>query len=110
MHNIIKDLNWRYATKKFDSSKRGASAFPVLIFELGIFGVLLFFMDILYLFYIVKKKDSYLRVVLVVFLLSVFLYPIFKLLMYICYYFMARSLIIKNVNCQNIKRINEYEE
>jgi len=82
-------------TKKPDSTKRGASEFPVLFFELGFFGILLFLLDIIYLFRISKSKDSYLRAALVLFLLSLFLYPIFKFSMYMVYYFLVRALIIK---------------
>ena len=88
-----------------DSQKRGASEFPVLLFELGFFGLLFFLLDIIYLFWISKKKDAYLRTALVLFLFSLFLYPIFKFLMYMVYYFLVRALIIKG----NKKLINHAE-
>lgn len=85
-------------TKEVDFMKRGASEVPVLIFELGIFGVLLFVIDIIYLFCISKKEDAYLRAALVLFLFSLFLYPIFKFFMYMVYYFLVRVLIIRGHN------------
>ena len=85
-------------TKETDSQKRGASEFPVLLFELGFLGVLFFLSDIIYLFWISKKKDAYLRTALVLLLLSLFFYPIFKFTMYMVYYFLVRALIIKGNN------------
>jgi len=77
-------------------SARDSSELHVFLFELGIIGTLIFFLDILVLFRKNQKENFYLRGALLLFVVSFLLYPIFKFLMYMIYYFVVRAIIKQN--------------
>lgn len=76
-------------------SSRDGSELPVFIFELGYIGLIIFLFDWLTLFVKNHKKDYFIYGALLLFLVCFFLYPIFKFLMYMAYYFMIRVMIKK---------------
>jgi len=77
-----------------DANRRSATEFPVFIFELGLVGVLIFLLDLLHLYYLSSKVDIYLKGALLLFLGCIFLYPMYKFMMYMVYYFILRRMII----------------
>lgn len=79
-----------------NSMSRDGSELPVFWFELGYFGLFLFFLDWLNLFINNYKKNIYIKGALILFLACFILYPIFKFLMYMIYYFFIRAMIYKN--------------
>lgn len=80
---------------KEDPKSRDGSEMPVFYFELGYIGVLIFLLDFVLLFFLIKKQDIYLRGAMLLFLVSLVFYPIFKFWMYMPYYFIVRNKIIK---------------
>ncbi|WP_147406162.1 hypothetical protein [Aquimarina sp. BL5] len=75
---------------------RDGSELPVFIFELGIIGTLLFFLDLLVLYFKNGRKEFHIQGALLLFLASFLLYPIFKFFMYMVYYFIIRQMILEN--------------
>ena len=75
---------------------RDSSEFHVFLFELGLLGTFLFFLDIFNLYKSNLKANYYIKGAIMLFIACFLLYPIFKFLMYMVYYFVFRALIQKN--------------
>ncbi len=72
---------------------RDGSELPVLIFELGLLGFLIFMLDIVKTYSIVNNTDYHLKMAVILFIVCFIFYPIFKFWMYMPYYFYIRYLI-----------------
>jgi len=75
---------------------RDSSELHVFLFELGLIGTFIFFLDIFNLFKNNFKFNFYIRGAILLFIVSFLLYPIFKFMMYMVYYFVLRTLIKNN--------------
>jgi hypothetical protein len=75
---------------------RDSSELHVFLFELGLMGTFLFFLDIFYLYRRNLKPNFYINGAISLFVISFLLYPVFKFLMYMVYFFIIRVLIQKN--------------
>ncbi|MCC1483485.1 hypothetical protein [Winogradskyella immobilis] len=75
---------------------RDSSELHVFLFEIGLFGTFLFFLDIFSLYRNNLKSNYYISGAITLFIVCFLLYPIFKFLMYMIYYFIFRALIQKN--------------
>ncbi len=76
-------------------SARDGSEIPVFLFELGIIGLLLIILDAIYLIIRAGTNQFQLGGAVVLFIVCMTFYPIFKFLMYMPYYFYIRGLILK---------------
>ncbi len=79
-----------------DPQSRDSSELHVFLFEIGILGTLIFFLDIFLLYKKNLKENFYINGAISLFVVSFLLYPIFKFLMYMVYYFLLRTIIINN--------------
>lgn len=84
-------LNYKIKPKVRDSSE-----LHVFLFELGVIGTFIFFLDVFNLYRNNLKSNFYIKGAISLFIICFLLYPIFKFLMYMVYYFVFRVLIIKN--------------
>lgn len=75
-------------------SVRDGSEVPVFLFELGLIGLLLIVIDSIQLIIRAGLKDFHLAGGVVLFLVCLSFYPIFKFLMYMPYYFYIRSIVL----------------
>ena len=72
---------------------RDGSEIPVIIFELGMLGIVILFLDSFFLYLKCGKDDFYLKGGVVLFVACFALYPTLKFWMYMPYYFYIRSAI-----------------
>ncbi|WP_299533705.1 hypothetical protein [Ulvibacterium sp.] len=79
-----------------DPKFRDSSELHVFLFELGLVGTLVFFLDFLTIWFKGNREDFHLRGALLLFVAAFLLYPIFKFWMYMPYYFYVRESIIKS--------------
>lgn len=84
---------------KKDPNARDGSELPVFLFELGLIGLFIFFMDLFVLFR--SSQYLYQKGGILLFFSFIILYPIVKFWMYMIYYFIMRELI-NNDNCKQI--------
>ncbi len=76
-------------------SARDGSELPVLLFELGVIGLLLIIFDTTQLIFRAGTKQFHLGGAVVLFVVCMTFYPIYKFLMYMPYYFYIRGLILR---------------
>lgn len=76
-------------------SVRDGSEVPVILFELGLVGLLLIIIDSIFLMYKAGIERYYLAGGVLLFLVCLAFYPVFKFLMYMPYYFYVRQSIIR---------------
>lgn len=74
---------------------RDGSELPVILFELGWIGVFLILFDSLVLLLKANLRSYHLSGAILLFLSCLCFYPIYKFLMYMPYYFIIRSLILR---------------
>ena len=93
-----KGISNRLSVLTFEPKRfsRDSSELHVFLFELGIFGILLFMLDVLSLYKNNARGNIYLNGAIALFLVSFLLYPIFKFMMYMVYYFLVRAIIKNN--------------
>lgn len=82
-----------YEENRYD---RDSSELHVFLFEIGLFGTLLFFLDIVRLYRTNFRSNYFINGAILLFIVSFLLYPIFKFLMYMVYYFVFRVMIKNN--------------
>ena len=74
---------------------RDASELPVFLFELGVFGVSLVFVDCIRLIYKAGLERYFLSGGILLFIVCFTFYPIYKFMMYMPYYFYIRQEILR---------------
>lgn len=75
-----------------DIAARDGSELPVIIFELGVFGLVLLLLDTLILFFRCPKSEFHIRGGIILFFICLVFYPTLKFWMYMPYYFYMRKL------------------
>ncbi|WP_289054450.1 hypothetical protein [Carboxylicivirga marina] len=82
-------------------TKRDASELPVFLFEFGLLGTFIFFLDSLLLYRKCNSYDIVGKGAIILFLIIFLLYPAFKFWMYMAYYFVLRQ----NINNKSNKDV-----